>query len=186
MDTSWFATFRAMFLQGTVAKIGVTAYAVYSCIKAHTDFHDGLSIPSQKEIADQTGLSARQVQLSLKVLEKEGLVTRSKEWKHNVYRLKEKLTDEKVVITWDYLPAALKRARQEIQTYLMTGDTKDSKIINIEHLELTINHNIMVMDPTLDLDKIADPQLREQMRSILSRAKSSHENSSPDDPSQAK
>jgi biotin operon repressor len=186
IDTAFFTTFRQMFLQGTVSKIGVTAYAVYSCIKAHTDFNDGLAFPSQKVIAEQTGLSERQVQLSLKVLEQEGLLVRSKDWKHNVYRLKEKITGEKVIISWDYLPAALKKARQELQNYLMTGDTKDAKIIHIERLELTINQNIVVTDPFMDLDKISDPHLREQMKNLLSHAKSSRETTSPDDPSHPK
>lgn len=174
-DTSWFTTFRAMFLQGTVAKIGVYAYAVYSCIKAHADFNDGLSIPSQKDIASQTGLSERQIQRALKVLEEEGLLVKSKEWKRNVYRLKEKivLEDQQTVITWDHLPAALKKARQELHNYLMTGDAKEAKIIHIEKLELTINlvqgdQNVTINQ--LDLDKITDPLLKEQMRKLLNKA----------------
>ena len=174
-DTSWFATFRAMFLQGTVAKIGVFAYTVYSCIKAHADFNDGLSIPSQKDLADQTGLSERQIQRALKVLEEEGLLVKTKEWKRNVYRLREKLIldDQRTVITWNHLPAALKKARQELHNYLMTGNDKDAKIIHIEKLELTINlvqgdQNINVNQ--LDLEKITDPLLREQMRKLLNKA----------------
>jgi DNA-binding transcriptional regulator YhcF (GntR family) len=177
MDTSFFATFRAMFLQGTVAKIGVYAYAVYSCIKAHADFNDGLSIPSQKDIATQTGLSERQIQRALKVLEEEGLVSKSKEWKRNVYRLKEKLMleDQKTVITWDHLPAALRKARQELHNYLMTGDAKDARIIHIDKLELTVNlvqgdQNITINQ--IDLDKISDPTLKEKMRSLLNKVSS--------------
>jgi DNA-binding transcriptional ArsR family regulator len=173
IDTTFFSLFRQMFLQGTVAKIGSTAFTVYCALKAHADFNDGLSIPSEKEIAEQTGLSERQIQRSLKVLEAEGLISRKKEWKRNVYRLKEKIVDEKVMITWDYLPAVLKRARQELHNYLMTGETKDAKIIHIERLELTINlvqgdQNITINQ--LDLEKISDPQLREQMRKLIHRA----------------
>jgi DNA-binding transcriptional regulator YhcF (GntR family) len=187
IDTSFFSLFRQMFLQGTVAKIGSTAFTVYCALKAHADFNDGLSIPSEKEIAEQTGLSERQIQRSLKLLEAEGLVVRKKEWKRNVYRLKEKMLDEKVVVTWDYLPAAFKKARQELQNYLMTGDTKDAKIIHIEHLELIINlfQGDQINIHQVDLEKIADPQLREQMRKLIHRISPdimSPDTKSPDKP----
>jgi predicted transcriptional regulator len=120
IDTSFFSLFRQMFKQGTVAKIGVYAWAVYTCIKSHADFNDGLSFPTRKQLSEETGLSERQVQRSLKVLEKEGLLTKSKDWNRNVYRIKEKLTDKQTVITWDHLPAALKKARQELQNFLLT------------------------------------------------------------------
>jgi DNA-binding transcriptional regulator YhcF (GntR family) len=186
LDTSWFATFRAMFAQGTVAKIGAVAYCVYSCIKSHADFHDGLSIPSQKEIARETGLSERAVQKSLKILEEHGLIERSKEWKHNVYRLKERMLveDKRAIISWTYLPAALRQARQEIHKFLMTGDYSGAKVVNIERLEVTINivqadridRGIDLqdrdMDQGADLENIPDTALREQMRRIIMRTKS--------------
>jgi hypothetical protein len=55
----------------------------------------------------------------------------------------------------------------------MTGNDKDAKIIHIEKLELTINlvqgdQNINVNQ--LDLEKITDPLLREQMRKLLNKA----------------
>jgi DNA-binding transcriptional regulator YhcF (GntR family) len=186
LDTSWFATFRAMFAQGTVAKIGAVAYCVYSCIKSHADFHDGLSIPSQKEIARETGLSERAVQKSLKILEEHGLIEWSKEWKHNVYRLKERMLveDKRAIISWTYLPAALRQARQEIHKFLMTGDYSGAKVVNIERLEVTINivqadridRDIDLQDRGIDqgadLGNIPDTALREQMRKIIMRTKS--------------
>lgn len=164
-----------MFVQGTVAKIGVYAWTVYTCIKAHADFNDGLSVPSQKDIIAQTGLSERQVQLSLKVLEKEGLLTKTKEGRSNVYRVKEKLVDKNTVVTWDHLPAALKKARQELQNFLLTGNAKDAKIIHIEHLTLNVvqgDHvevqgDQHVTNIQVDLDKITDPALRKQMEALL-------------------
>ena len=171
VDTSWFSVFRAMFRQGTVAKIGVYAWTVYTCIKAHADFHDGLAIPSRKQLSEETGLSERQVQRALKILEREGILTKSKEWKRNVYHLKEKIIFEDAIVTWDYLPAALKKARQELQNFLLTGDAKDAKIIHVEHLTVTViqgdQHNVTINQ--LDLEKIADPLLREKMKNLLSK-----------------
>ena len=169
-----------MVLQGTVAKVKPSAWAVYCVIKAHADFNDGLSIPSQKDIADQTGLSERQVQLSLKVLEQEGLLIKTREWKRNVYRLKEKLLLDDAVITWDHLPRALKQARQEIHNYLQ-GELKENKIIHIEKLELTVNliQGDQININLSDVEKITDPQLREKMRILLNRV--SREKSSPEE-----
>lgn len=161
-----------MVLQGTVAKIGVYAWAVYCVIKAHADFNDGFSLPSLKDIAEQTGLSERAIYRALKLLEAEGLLIKSKEWKRNVYRLREKLVvNEQTTITWDHLPAALKQARQEIHKYLQTGSANDAKVIHIEHLTINIvqgdQQNTTINQ--IDLDKITDPGLREQMRKLLTR-----------------
>jgi DNA-binding MarR family transcriptional regulator len=170
IDTSFFSLFRQMFKQGTVAKIGVYAWAVYTCIKSHADFNDGLSFPTRKQLSEETGLSERQVQRSLKVLEKEGLLTKSKDWNRNVYRIKEKLTDKQTVITWDHLPAALKKARQELQNFLLTGNSKDAKIIHVEHLTINVAHGDQhITNVQFELGKIADPQLREQMKNILNK-----------------
>jgi predicted transcriptional regulator len=177
IDTTFFTLFRQMFKQGTVAKIGVYAWTVYCAIKAHADFNDGFSVPSQKQLCEETGLSERQIQLSLKVLEEEGLLTKSKEWKRNVYRLKEKLVDDQTVITWDHLPSALKKARQELQNFLLTGNAKDAKIIHIEHLTINVVQGDQV-DTKVELSKIVDPQLREQMRKIWEKISPAHH--SPD------
>ena len=159
-----------MFKQGTVAKIGVYAWAVYTCIKAHADFNDGLSLPTRKQLSEETGLSERQVQRALKILEDEGLLTKSKEWKRNVYRLKEKLVDNQTVITWDHLPSALKKARQELQNFLLTGNSKDAKVIHVEHLTINVvQGDQTVLNTQLELNKITDPQLREQMKNILEK-----------------
>jgi hypothetical protein len=170
IDTSFFTLFRQMFKQGTVAKIGVYAWATYTCIKSHADFDDGLSIPTRKQISQETGLSERQVQRSLKILEDEGLLTKSKEWKRNVYRIKEKLVDKQTVITWDHLPSALKKARQELHNFLLTGNSKDAKFIHIEHLTINVAHGDQHKTHVqVELDKIKDPQLHEQMKNILNK-----------------
>jgi DNA-binding transcriptional ArsR family regulator len=170
IDTSFFTLFRQMFKQGTVAKIGVYAWAVYTCIKSHADFNSGLSPPTRKQLSLETGLSERQVQRSLKILEDEGLLTKTKEWNRNVYRIKEKLVDKQTVVTWDHLPAALKKARQELQNFLLTGNSKDAKIIHIERLTINVAQGDQhITNVQVELDKITDPQLREQMKNILNR-----------------
>lgn len=191
-DITWFSLFRALFLQGTVAEIGCSAFTLYCAIKAHADFHDGQSIPSQDDLATQTGLSKRQIQLSLKVLEKNGLLERKKDWKKNVYQLREKIVLDGAIATWTYLPASLKQARQELHNFLLTGDAKDAKVIHIEKLVI---ENLVVGDqvnitPQYDLDKITDPRLRRiverhEARKASSSANSSHDENAPDTPPHA-
>lgn len=161
-----------MFVQGTVAEIGGTAFTVYCAIKAHTDFNTGDSFPSQKLLAEQTSFSERQIIKSLKVLEQHGLLEKTKEQKHNVYRLKERLViDKTTVATWDYLPATLKKARQELKNFALTGELKDAKIIHIEIQNLSIETLVVGDQVTnvLDLSVIKDEALRKQMELLLSR-----------------
>jgi hypothetical protein len=177
-DISWFAVFRAMFLQGTVAEIGCSAFGVWACIRAHCDFQTGLSIPPEDEIAKQTGLSRRQVVTSLQVLQQKGLLEKRKEWKRNVYYLKEKLILEdddgmaRAIATWTHIPSALKKARQELHNFLLTGSDKDAKVIHIEKLvieNLVIGEQVNINGIAADLDSIKDQKLREQMRKLLMR-----------------
>jgi DNA-binding PadR family transcriptional regulator len=174
IDSSWFAVFRQMFLQGTVAEIGGTAFTVYCAIKAHADFNEGISFPSQKLIANQTGFSERQVIKSLKVLEEHGLLEKTKENKHNVYRLKEKIVfetaEERIMATWDYLPATLRKARQELHHFVVTGEFKDAKIINITIERLHID-TFIAGDQVLriELEGIKDESLRRKMEQLLTR-----------------
>jgi DNA-binding transcriptional regulator YhcF (GntR family) len=187
-DITWFSLFRALFLQGTVAEIGCSAFTLYCAIKAHADFHDGVSIPSQKDLATQTGLSERQIQKSLKILEENGLLEKKREWKRNVYQLREKIILGGAVATWTYLPAGLKQARHELQNFLLTGDAKDAKVIHIEKLvieNLVIGDQVNVA-PQFDPDTIKDPRIRRIMERHdaklreASPAESSPDQSAPD------
>ncbi len=189
IDTSFFSLFRQMFLQGTVREMGTTGFTVYCCIKAHVDFTQGSAVPSEKELAEQIGLSERQIQRSLKALEKQGLLVRDKEGRQNVYRVKEKFLVEGKSLTWDHLPAHFKKARQELQA-LLAGEVTSGKLITVE--KQTVNNPVflesgdhVVGDKVLgtkinitiaaseiekaasELEKIQDSALREQMESIL-------------------
>lgn len=166
-----------MFNQGTVAEVGAYAFTVYCAIKAHTDFNTGAAFPSQKLLAQQTGFSERQIIKSLQVLEKHGLLEKNREQTRNVYRLRERLViDSKTVATWDYLPATLKKARQELKNFALTGELKDAKIVHIEIQNLTIE-TLITGDQVqgnqfkIDLDGISDPFLRSKMELLLSHRK---------------
>jgi DNA-binding transcriptional regulator YhcF (GntR family) len=178
-DANWFAVFKNMFVSGTAAAIGPSAWILYCAIKAHADFHNGTSVPSQKELAEQTGLSERQIPKSLKVLEEHGLLEKKREWKKNVYRVRERIIlDNAVVATWDYLPSGLQQALQELQNFLLTGDTKDAKIIHIEKLVINVVAGDQVnIVQELDVSEIKYERLRglvEKLRTTLSNRETLH------------
>jgi biotin operon repressor len=165
-DSSWFAVFRALFRQGTVAEIGGSAFTVLCCIKSYMDFNNGTSMPSQKQIASETGFSERQVQKSLKVLEAHGLLVREKILKSYRYQLRERIIlDDHTVVSWTHIPKTLAKARQELQNFLLTGTTKDAKIINIHVEKLVIENPVAGNQFVINAD-VKDPELRKQLETI--------------------
>ena len=176
-QTSWFHLFKAMFDSGDVAKMSPPTFTVYCCIKSHLDFHTGVSFPSVETIAEKTGISSRQVLRCLKTLEEMGYLTRRKEWRKNVYTLREKVqfTDKDgrpaAVATFDYLPSLVKEAQAELNNVRITGDMDGTKVIHIE--KLVIEHiNIVQGDQTVvNIDTIKDPQLRKRMERLITSKK---------------
>jgi biotin operon repressor len=178
MDSTWFAVFRALFRQGTVAEIGGSAFTVLCCIKSYMDFNKGTSMPTQSQIASETGFSERQVQKSLKVLEAHGLLVREKVLKSYKYQLRERIIlDDHTVVSWTHIPKTLSKARQELQNFLLTGNGHDAKIINI-HVQQLIIENPVVSSQVV-LNDVKDPVLKEQLELIHKhlQEKPSRENS---------
>jgi hypothetical protein len=165
-DSSWFAVFRALFRQGTVAEIGGSAFTVLCCIKSYMDFNNGAAVPSQKQIALETGFSERQVQKSLKVLEDNGLLIREKVLKSYKYQLRERIIlDDHTVVSWTHIPKTLSKARQELQNFLLTGTTADAKIIHI-HVEKLIIENPVAGNQFVINANVKDPDLKRQLETI--------------------
>ena len=108
-ELAWFHVFKAMIDDGEVAKIGASAFTTYCVIKSHTNFATGVAFPSIETISKKSGISQAQVKRDLKTLEANGLLTKERQWKQNVYTLREKIliTDETGKpagqATWDYL-----------------------------------------------------------------------------------
>ena len=126
-ELAWFHVFKAMIDDGEVAKIGASAFTTYCVIKSHTNFATGVAFPSIETISKKSGISERQVRRDLLTLEENGLLTKEKQWKKNVYTLREKIliTDETGKpagqATWDYLPDAVRGAVADLKNVLMTG-----------------------------------------------------------------
>ena len=94
-----------------------------------------------------SGISERQVRRDLLTLEENGLLTKEKQWKSNIYTLREKIliTDETGKpagqATWDYLPDAVRGAVADLKNVLMTGQFADAKIVMIENLQVNVIKN---------------------------------------------
>jgi DNA-binding transcriptional ArsR family regulator len=143
-ELAWFHVFKAMIDDGEVAKIGASAFTTYCVIKSHTNFETGLAFPSIETISQKSGISERQVRRDLLTLEESGLLTKEKQWKSNVYTLREKIliTDETGnpagQATWDYLPDAVRGAVADLKNVLMSGKFADAKIVMIENLQVNV------------------------------------------------
>lgn len=145
-ETSWFHVFKTMIESGDVANIGPYAFTVYCIIKAHTNFKTGESFPSVELIAEKSGVSVAQVKRELKTLEAAGYITKEKQGRFNRYTLREKVEIQDAhgrptaIATWDYLPSSVKEAVAELRHVVMTGDFGAAKIVQIENLQVNINH----------------------------------------------
>ena len=90
IGATWFHVVRDLIKEGTIAKIGATAWAVYCVIKAHSDMKTGAAWPGVKHIAELMGVSEDTVNRALKVLVEHKLVTIEKRGRQNRYMITEK------------------------------------------------------------------------------------------------
>ena len=143
-ETSWFHIFRAMVDSGDVASMGPFAVTVYLVVKSYTNWKTGRSFPTVELIAEKAGISKRQVIASLKRLEELGYVTKERQGRANVYRLREKieLRDDQgrpaATASWDYLPSTVRDAVAELKQFTVTGRSDGLNVIHIENLTLQI------------------------------------------------
>ena len=123
-ELAWFHLFKAMIDDGEVAKIGARASATPCAIKSHAHFATGVAFPGIETISQKSGISQAQVKRDLKTLEANGLLTKEKQWKSNVYTLREKIliTDgtgkPAGQATWDCLPDAVRGAVADLKNVL--------------------------------------------------------------------
>ena len=178
-ETTWFHVFRAMIESGDAARLGPHTFALYIVIKSYTNFSTGHAFPRLELLAEKSGMSRTQVKKSINALVERGYITKEKQGRRNVYRLREKIdiTDESgrpaAVATWDYLPSTVEAARAELRNFLLEGRNGEPlQYVHIERLSLTIenlqagSHNTMV-----NLGDIKDPDMRKKVFELIARAK---------------
>ena len=175
-SAEWFHLFKDMIQSGDAAKIGGPAVLVYLVIKTYVDFTTGRSFPSIELISEKSGLSDRQVMRHLKTLCEFGYVEKeSSPGKLNVYRPKEKFQtinketgEVESVITFDYIPNAVRAAQTELKNFLVSGNVDGLQYIKIDSLHLTVNvQNIAKGDGIVyNIEDTKDPQLKAQIRQL--------------------
>jgi DNA-binding GntR family transcriptional regulator len=179
-DTTWFHVFKNMVDSGEVAKLKPLNFTIYCVIKAHVNFNTGQSFPSQETIAKKAGVAVRAVQRAIRELVKLGYVQKRKHWRRNTYTLRERIriTDMELTTTekaeFDYIPALVEQAREEVKKYLQTGDKDSTTIVNIENI--TIERPVVLIAETINLtdalSSVKDTALREQIQKLInSKAK---------------
>jgi DNA-binding transcriptional MocR family regulator len=177
-QTTWFHVFKAMIDSGDAARIGPHALALYVVIKSYTNFSTGHAFPRLELLVEKSGMSLAQVKRSIQKLVEFGYITKEKQGRRNVYRLREKIgiTDEygrpAAVATWDYLPSTVEAARAELRNFLMKGrDGEPLQYIHIERLNLTIENLQTGSNNTqINLRDIKDPELRKQISELLNKS----------------
>lgn len=178
-ETTWFHVFRAMIESGDAAAMGPHTFALYIVIKSYTNFTTGHAFPQLELLAEKSGISIRQVKKSIQTLVERGYITKEKQGRRNVYRLREKIdiTDHggrpAAVATWDYLPSTVEAARAELRNFLLEGRNGEPlQYVHIEHLSLTIenmqagSHNTMV-----NLGDIKDPEIRQKVADLIAHVR---------------
>lgn len=143
-ETTWFHVFKDMIDNGDMARLDGSAIKVYLVVKSYTNFSTGRAFPAIDLIAEKAGMSERQVMRCLIDLEGAGYISKSKEGRHNIYTLREKVTIKdgsgrpQAVATWDYIPNSVRDAVADLKHVMVAGDLGGAKIVNIQNLTINV------------------------------------------------
>lgn len=166
-EAMWFHVFKDMIDSGDLIRLDGGALKVYLVIKSFANFSTGSAFPSIGLIASKTGLSERQIIRCIADLEQAGYVSKERAGRHNTYKLREKIVikdlagEPHAIATWDYLPGSVREAVADLKNVLVTGDFSGAKVINIQHLALTVNvvnagdNSVNVVDSVVGNDQVA-------------------------------
>lgn len=133
-----FATYQSdLFESGLVAKIGANSFAIWSAIKAHSDYQTGESWPSVRRLMELTGLASATVQKSLKTLEENRLLRSEMRGRKKIYVARERLDIQlgsRVLCTvvLDYVPAKIRQTLTRLKTSLQTGEQDAELFAQVE------------------------------------------------------
>jgi len=133
-----FATYQSdLFESGLVARIGANSFALWSAIKAHSDYATGESWPSVRRLMELTGLASATVQKSLKTLEENRLLRSEIRGKRRVYVARERLDIQlgsRVLCTVviDYVPAKIRATVARLKASLQAGENDPELFSQVE------------------------------------------------------
>ena len=170
-DTSWFHVWTQLIKSGEIVRMGHSAFCVLMVIRSYVNFQTGVSFPSIETIAALTGLRERQVFRQLRVLENMGYVTKRKDGRRNIYTLVDRIAfagkegRPQAVASFDYIPTLVSQIREELKSFMLTGDEKAPTVIHIDKLVV----NVAMRDQNIQnivvgtIDDIEDQVLKERL-----------------------
>lgn len=181
-DTQWFHVFRSMIDSGELARLSGSALKVYLVIKSYANYRNGGAFPAELTVAEKSGLSIAQVKRSIKELQNLEYLSISKRGRKNHYILKEKVMvrnatgDSAATASWDYIPAEVANAVDELKSYVTSGQADSAQLINIQNLQVNINQvspgGVVVNNQAAQAIDLAsfDPAMRQKLSSLLKKA----------------
>lgn len=141
IDTSFTTEQRDLFASGTVAEIGVTAYAVWQAIKFYADYNTGKAFPGMRTLAAKLGVGTATIKRSidtliaaklLRLVDKSSVQGR----KGHTYIARERMrvtigarTICTVIV--DYIPATIRHRLTELHAHL-NQDTDAAEWADVE------------------------------------------------------
>lgn len=140
LDTT-FGTFqRDLFESGLVAQIGPNSFAVWTAIKHHADFNNGIARPGIRRLCELTGLTDKTVMKCIDTL-RDARLLRIVEQGHRkkatrymaTERLDVRLGDRLLcTIVLDYIPARIRETLGKLNQTLKTGEPNPDAFAQVE------------------------------------------------------
>jgi hypothetical protein len=172
-----FGTYQAdLFESGLVAQIGVSAFAVWAAIKAHSDYQTGIAWPSIRRLMILTGLASATVQKCLDTLEASHLLRSEVKNKRRYYVARERLDvsiGSRVLCTIvvDYVPSVMRDKLKRVKDALSTGKDPDAfaQVDIIPGNGFTWDEKAKILRASIPADEIPEPEQSGQLAEVGER-----------------
>jgi len=123
-ELTWFHVLKPLVAGGALRRMGPYASMVYLALKSYTNLQTGRAFPSITTIANDTGISERQVLRAIRILERQNMLHTRRNGRRNEYQFREQvpLLNSKgqhvADASWDYVPQALQAAITKLRASL--------------------------------------------------------------------
>ncbi len=172
-----FGTYQAdLFESGLVAQIGVSAFAVWAAIKAHSDYQTGIAWPSIRRLMLLTGLASATVQKCLDTLEASHLLRSEVKNKRRYYVARERL-DVSIgprvlcTIVVDYVPSSMRDTLKRVKDALLTGKDSEAfaQVDIIPGSGFVWDEKAKILRASIPADEIPEPEQSGQLADVGER-----------------
>ena len=174
-DTRWFHMLRAMVSSGDVARFSLAALRLYLVIKSATDFRTGESLIDQATLRKDTGLSKSHLYRGLQELREAGYLETLQRGRQTAYKITEKIPlgdahgTPAGQASWAYVPGTMSLAMREVSEVVTRELLGDVPVVYITLQVNIAQDQASVINMQESLDRISDPQLRDQIMRAFGR-----------------